>query len=155
MTGAPFFVEVIDSEKKKDTARDWLQAIFIWAFLLFWVFGFVSSLYAGGCYKDRYPAEKRLQICQNALGISGFLATRNQKSSNYLYQGIALSELGRNAAAIDTFRTAILTRNPGAKHRSSDEVFYILREHLRTLKHPGVPPTASENYLKALKAVRG
>ena len=89
---------------QKDSLRDWLKAIAIWAFLGIWVWGMVGSFTNGMCRDLDRPADERLRLCQRGDWMVGWLMTDFQKAGMRRARGIALAELGRDEEATDLFR---------------------------------------------------
>ncbi|WP_264212772.1 hypothetical protein [Leisingera thetidis] len=125
----------------RDTPKQWLKAIVIWAFLGFWIYFFSFSLYASGCHKFTRPAEERLRKCENSLRFTGFLYTSYQRATNLINQGIAQADLGEDAKAISLFTKAIplLTGGSSSQHHRLQPQLEALE---RVLKDPAVLPRA-------------
>ncbi|KIC14724.1 hypothetical protein [Leisingera sp. ANG-DT] len=132
----------------RDTPKQWLMAIVIWAFLGVWIYFFSFSLYASGCRKFSHPAEERLRKCENSLRFTGFLLTDHQRATNLINQGIAQADLGKDAKAIVLFFEAIplLTGANSSNFRPSQRQLEILE---RKMKDLAIPPRAHELFRTA------
>ncbi|MCF6431384.1 hypothetical protein [Leisingera sp. MMG026] len=133
----------------RDTPKQWLKAIMIWAFLGIWIYLISFSIYASGCHKFSRPADERLRKCEVSLRFTGYLFTDHQHASNLINQGIAQSDLGEDAKAIALFIKAIpLLTGASSPNR------HRLQPQLETLERkmgdPAILPRAHKLFQTAI-----
>ncbi len=121
----------------KDTLQDWIKAIAIWSFLLFWGFFMFVSFTNGACRDFDRPAEKRLKICERGDRLGSFLLTDVHESGMLRARAIALAELGRDDEAVELFRRSMRLLPSGLETWSGSQ-----REAIRSMAEPDVPDAA-------------
>lgn len=99
------------SEANPSRLKTWAYAIFIWAFLCVWLSGMTAALMAGACQNDRYEGAKKLRFCNISLTAGAWMSVfPNEQAKRAIIQlerGIALSQVGREEEALETFDRAL------------------------------------------------
>ena len=95
--------------------KTWTCAIFISASLFVWLSGMTAGLMAGGCRNDRYEGAKKLRFCNISLTAGSWMKFSSLEQAKgaiiQLERGIALSQIGETAAAIEAFEKALRDAN--------------------------------------------
>lgn len=95
--------------------KTWAYAIFIWVFLCVWLTGMTAGLMAGACRNDRYEGAKKLRFCNISLAASSWMKFSSLERAKgaiiHLERGIALSQIGETAAALEAFDKALRHAN--------------------------------------------
>ena len=138
--------------EKQDTAQDWLKAIAIWLLLGSWIYFFVTSLYAGGCYKGKNTPEERVRICTNAEKLNGFLYTKHQEVGQSFALGLALADLGRMEEAFEKFKFSLTHTNAIADLNDKTSLQRFLHDYRRDIE---LSKNALIAFYAAFASIRG